>query len=516
MKITCTALVAACVAGLVGAQSGFSSLQRITAMADRPTAIATGDLDGDGRIDVLSASSLDNKFAWYRNRGMGAFQPQQVISTTGARPQALQAADLDLDGDLDVLAVSSSDDKIAWYENRGQGVFGRETVLSTAFSSPWSVRAVDVDGDGDLDVLVGCLGGTGQLVWFENVGFRAGSLTFAAPRSVAPSVPLPIDVLAGDLDGDGDQDILVSSGGVLGVAWFPNLGNGSFGPGRVIANVSASYRSPAIADIDGDARVDVLTTMETGAELAWHRNLGGGRFGPSQQISNSIAGCRSVTTADFDLDGDVDVAAIGSGAFNQVGWFENLGQGRFGSLRAIEAGNSPFIVGGVAILAEDVSEDGRPDLLVAASTNDVVGWYKSLLATAESYGAGCGRPSLTQRMTARPVMGAPAAIEIQNVQGALCVVMAGLDRSLHPAFGSLPFDLSPLGMTGCALLQSGEVPAVPAISTTTPGVFTWSMPIATNVAFEGLRFYTQAFAPAPGLNPLGLASSNGIDWRIGR
>jgi hypothetical protein len=516
VKVICTALVAACVAGFVGAQSGFSSLQRITAMADRPTAIATGDLDGDGRIDVLSASSLDNKIAWYRNRGRGVFLPQQVISTTAARPQALQAADLDLDGDLDVLVVSTFDDKIAWHENRGPGGFGPENVLSTAFSTPWSVRAVDVDRDGDLDVVVGCLGGAGQLVWFENIGLRGGSLAFAAPRSVTPSVQFLFDVLAGDLDGDGDQDILVASGGPLGVVWFPNLGGRSFGPGRVIANVSGSYRSPAIADLDGDTLPDVLTTIQTGAELAWHRNLGGGRFGPSQQISNGIAGCRAVTAADFDLDGDLDVAAIGGGAFNQVAWFENLGQGGFGQLRGIEAGNSPFIVGGVAILTEDVSEDGRPDVLVAASTNDVVGWYTNLLGTAEPYGAGCGRQPLTQRMKARPVMGSSAGIEIQNVPGALCVVMAGLDRSLHPAFGTLPFDLSPLGITGCALLQSGEVPAVPATPTTTPGVFAWSMPIATNVAFEGLRFYTQAFAPAPGLNPLGLASSNGIDWRIGR
>lgn len=75
------------------------------------------DLDGDGDVDVLSASAADSKIAWYANDGSGDFTSQQVITTAPALPSSVHAADLDGDGDLDVLSASWLDDKIAWYKN---------------------------------------------------------------------------------------------------------------------------------------------------------------------------------------------------------------------------------------------------------------------------------------------------------------------------------------------------------------------------------------------------------------
>ena len=70
--------------------------------------VYAGDLDGDGDLDVLSASFGDDKIAWYENMdGKGSFGPQQVITTAAIRPRSVYAADLDGDGDLDVLSASS-------------------------------------------------------------------------------------------------------------------------------------------------------------------------------------------------------------------------------------------------------------------------------------------------------------------------------------------------------------------------------------------------------------------------
>jgi len=66
---------------------------------------------------VLSASSGDDKIAWYENLGSGVFGSQQVITTAQGEPVSVYATDLDGDGDADVLSASAYDDKIAWYEH---------------------------------------------------------------------------------------------------------------------------------------------------------------------------------------------------------------------------------------------------------------------------------------------------------------------------------------------------------------------------------------------------------------
>jgi len=90
----------------------------ITTAANGAWSVHATDLDGDGDADVLSASSVDDKIAWYENLGGGTFGAQQVITTAGDRPLSVYATDLDGDGDADVLSASFLDDKIAWYENR--------------------------------------------------------------------------------------------------------------------------------------------------------------------------------------------------------------------------------------------------------------------------------------------------------------------------------------------------------------------------------------------------------------
>ena len=118
--------------------------------------VYAGDLDGDRDLDVVSASWGDDyKIAWYENTdGQGSFGPQQVISTEVVKPWSVYAGDLDGDGDLDVLSASDEDNKIAWYENTdGRGSFGPQQVITTEEDSASSVYAGDLDGDGDLDVL---------------------------------------------------------------------------------------------------------------------------------------------------------------------------------------------------------------------------------------------------------------------------------------------------------------------------------------------------------------------------
>ena len=82
-----------------------------SAEADNVRRIATGDINGDGAVDVLSISLVDNNLAWYAGDGSGGFGGQQIIDSEESTDQSLFPVDLDRDGDLDVVA---SDDGVFW------------------------------------------------------------------------------------------------------------------------------------------------------------------------------------------------------------------------------------------------------------------------------------------------------------------------------------------------------------------------------------------------------------------
>jgi hypothetical protein len=84
----------------------------VTSAVVNPDGMYAADLDGDGELDVLSASSGDDKVAWYENVGLGAFDPQ-LLATDGADGAArVLTADLNGHGRVDVLAASQKDDQV--------------------------------------------------------------------------------------------------------------------------------------------------------------------------------------------------------------------------------------------------------------------------------------------------------------------------------------------------------------------------------------------------------------------
>ena len=115
-----------------------------------PSSMYSADLDGDGDVDFLTASAGDDTIAWYENEdGKGAFGPRLTITANTDEARSVYAADLDGDGDMDVLSASRDDDTVAWYENvDGLGSFGRQQVITTAADEPVVVYSTDIDGDG--------------------------------------------------------------------------------------------------------------------------------------------------------------------------------------------------------------------------------------------------------------------------------------------------------------------------------------------------------------------------------
>jgi len=98
------------------ASGTFSDQRTISTTADVASSVCAADIDSDGDMDVLSASSFDDTVACYENDGSQNFT-EHAISTTADGARSVTAADIDADGDLDVLSASSGFDTIAWHEN---------------------------------------------------------------------------------------------------------------------------------------------------------------------------------------------------------------------------------------------------------------------------------------------------------------------------------------------------------------------------------------------------------------
>ena len=157
-------------------------------------------------MDVLSASLVDNKIAWYENDGRGNFSEQNLITPQVNRPQTIYATDLDGDGDMDVLSVPTvevdgkiryENASISWYENDGRGNFGERIIPNPnqAFFVQ-SVYAADIDGDGDMDILSASRDDN-KIAWYENDGHG----NFSEPKIITTQTNWVLSIYATDLDG---------------------------------------------------------------------------------------------------------------------------------------------------------------------------------------------------------------------------------------------------------------------------------------------------------------------------
>ena len=325
--------------------------------------VRTADLDGDGDLDMLSGSWEDGKIAWYENTdGAGTFGPQQVITTAAFRLWSVYAADLDGDGDLDVLSASRRLDSewggIAWYENTdGDGTFGPGKVISTGHGNGIAYVA-DLDGDGDLDVLSPdkaeeAVDGE-NLVWHENID---GAGNFGPAQVIdTPMNGGFMSLHAADLDGDGDQDILAgSSQGYpreTRIVWYENIvvqGQRRFIPYHEFAwggqSASVFVVSLDVADLDGDGDPDVLAGSNSAVDdVSWYENTdGAGHFGREHVITTNVDHLMSVHAADLDGDGDLDVLSA-SDFDDKIAWYENTdGAGTFGATTDHHTGRPPAL-----------------------------------------------------------------------------------------------------------------------------------------------------------------------------
>ncbi|MCA9079765.1 MAG: VCBS repeat-containing protein [Planctomycetaceae bacterium] len=120
-----------------------------------------GDLNGDGKVDLLASRGHGRGLLWYENPSWTVHE----IDDTLLSPHCLQVADLDRDGDLDAATCAYESELAAWFENDGRGNFTKHIIATQ--QAAYDIRAIDMDGDNDLDLLIA--GQASQnVVWLEN------------------------------------------------------------------------------------------------------------------------------------------------------------------------------------------------------------------------------------------------------------------------------------------------------------------------------------------------------------
>jgi hypothetical protein len=327
------------------------------------------DVNGDGKIDAVGGSGAD--MFLLLGRGDGSFETPQVTNlgqSSNAEIDATVVGDFNHDGKLDFAFGNAMGNTVSTVLGMGDGTFGSPSLPTIATGYVVNYMAVgDFNHDGKLDLLTGnnvgpfasgsddgtisILLGNGDGTFQSHVDYQVGNYLDA--------------VVVGDLNGDGNLDLVAatSAGNQPDLVVFLGNGNGGFGSPSV-TSLDFQVNQLLLADVNGDSKLDLLT-VDMGKNLYVFLGNDDGTFQPGVAYATLGDAPLNLTSGDFNADGKLDIASANTGSQTVAILFGN-GDGTFQTAKTYPSSamtSSP-------LFAADFNGDGKLDLLIQPSNSN--------------------------------------------------------------------------------------------------------------------------------------------------
>ena len=282
------------------------------ALAGLSDSLVASDINGDRDLDLVVVSADADTVTILLGR-QGEFSLEEAVVVPLPRPRAVAVADLDGDARRDLVVATASDLRVLYQERNGEFVDSGATLSFPGVEVYQSVAIADLDRDGDADIVAANRSGSRR--GSVNVFLQERPREFGGFQEIEVLGFNPSAVDVADLDGDGDQDLVVidvppfpdgSSGSVLVFSQGPL---GKFHPPQGEPTEVGSPRSVALADLEGDGDVDIVCACAFPDSVAVFLQDDPGTFFAAGTPLNFLgASVSAADVADFDADGDLDLA----------------------------------------------------------------------------------------------------------------------------------------------------------------------------------------------------------------
>ncbi len=336
---------------------GFGAPANLDVGADA-AGVDTADFNRDGKTDLAVANASD-KVVVFLGDGAGGFSAPTSHTADGGQ-SSLAAGDINRDGKQDIVASDYWGNRICVLLGDGAGAFSAPTTFTVGVN-PHSVALGDFNGDAKIDVGTANVNSSDLSVLLgDGSGSFSAAVSFSAGAGTNPN-----SVAVGDLNRDGNQDLVAADGSTSNMAVLVGDGVGGFSAPSYFATTPGGIPAGiALGDVNGDGKPDAAVANRGSDSISVLMNTtslaqGAGYEAAVNYPDGANASADSIAEGDFNRDGRPDLAVSNSMADNVS---VLLGDGSGGLAAGTTFGTGDWAA---AVAVGDVNRDGAQDLAVA-------------------------------------------------------------------------------------------------------------------------------------------------------